>query len=408
MNPLKSLFRKVGAAGSYIGGYSAKAQQFSPSPASPHYAYGFQSPYQQPRILILVDNVRATYFLSFHYALKRLHETESLAFFVLDSTEISRWTRRKSPEAFVNQVIEDVQPTLVIFSRYGVPHGDVLPGLFKIQKVSTVCHIDDDLLNINTDLGEEIQNRQGDPVVLRARRALLEETDLIYASTAYLGEHFSQQFPEQTVFYGTYPPYLDCLLEDAPAPNKSSNQQVLTIGYMGSKGHQVDLEAIAPALQHVLSTHPTLRFETFGTIQMPESLALFEDRISSYKTNTDYAGFLNQLNGLNWDIGLIPLQNTLFNRCRSATKFIEYTTCGVPALASSGYVYDQFAQDSQSQMPAPQIMIADTGEWVSQLEKMIENSELREMLVRNAQTHCAQAFSLNALEAQLKEMLTLV
>ncbi|MFK8182720.1 MAG: hypothetical protein AB8B99_05045 [Phormidesmis sp.] len=401
MNSLKSLFRKTGAAGSSSGGRSAEANPFSPGPASPRYAYGFQSPYRQPRILILVDNVRATYFLSFHYALKRLHETESLAFFVIDSAEIGRWTQGKSPEAFVNQVIEDVQPTLVIFSRYGVPHGDVLPGLFKAQQISTVCHIDDDLLNINTDLGEEIQTRQGDPVVLRSRRILLEETDLIYASTAFLADHFSTQFPEQNVFHGTYPPYPDFLLEAAPKPKPEGAP--LTIGYMGSKGHQIDLQAIAPALQQVLTAYPTLRFETFGTIRMPETLNSFSDRIRAHKNNTDYAGFLNQLNRLAWDIGLIPLQDTRFNQCRSATKFLEYTTCGISALASRGYVYDQFAQASE-----PQIMIAEVDTWTTQLEAMIESRQLRQTLVRNAQTHCAEAFNLNALEAQLKEMLALV
>lgn len=400
MNSLKSLFRKAGPSASGSADSPNLSPKFSPGSNSPRYAYGFQSPYQQPRILILVDNVRATYFLSFHYVLKRLHETESLAFFVLDSAEIQRWTSGRSPEAFVSRVIEDTSPTLVIFSRYGVPHGDVLPGLFKAKNISTVCHIDDDLLNINTDLGEEIQNRQGDPAVLRSRRILLEETDLIYTSTAYLGDRFADQFPEQNVFYGIYPPYPDFLLTDGSnAKGKSS----LTIGYMGSKGHQIDLDAIAPILQQVLTSQPDLRFETFGTIQMPDVLKSFGSRTRAYNTNTDYAGFLNQLNQLNWDIGLIPLQDTVFNRCRSATKFVEYTACGIPALASSGYIYDQFAQS-----PAPQILTVEADGWLPRIEEMLQNAELRKTLVQNAQAHCAQTYSMDAVEAQIKEMLALV
>jgi len=225
MNPFKSLFKKNTPP---IPG----TEPFRPGSNSPRYAYGFQSPYQQPRILILVDNVRATYFLSFHYVLKQLHETESLAFFVIDSAEIERWTNASSGQSsdqsesqvaanFVTQVIADVQPTLVIFSRYGLPYGDVLPGLFKQQNISTICHIDDDLLNINSDLGAEIQQRQGDPRVQKARQFLLQETDLIYASTPFLGDRFAAQFPQQTVFYGLYAPYLDCLLSNPSAPAKN-------------------------------------------------------------------------------------------------------------------------------------------------------------------------------------------
>ena len=179
LNPLKSLFSRKSTG----DGAGEKL-----SPGSPRYAFAFPSPYKQPRILILVDNVRATYFLFFHYVLLRLHNTESLAFFVLDSAEIGQWTKGKTPEAFVDQVISDTQPTLVIFSRYGVPYGDVLPALLKAKNVATVCHIDDDLLNINPALGAEIQQRQGDPVVLKARKILLEQTDLVYASTAALGD----------------------------------------------------------------------------------------------------------------------------------------------------------------------------------------------------------------------------
>ena len=300
MNSLKSLFQKSPKPTESI---SAAAEKFVPNRNSPRYAYAFQSPFKRPRILILVDNVRATYFLSFHYVLERLHQAESLAFFVVDSAEIARWTASQSPEAFVAQVIEDMQPTLVIFSRYGVPHGDVLPGLFKQQNISTVCHVDDDLLNINEDLGEEIQQRQGDEVVQRARRILLEETDLIYASTVFLGDRLAAQFPQQQVFSSKVTPYLDFLLaQDTKAPE----QKPFTIGYMGSKGHQIDLAMIVGVLKQLMQENPNMRFETFGTIAMPEELKVFGDRTCAYPTKPDYASFLNQLQQLNWNVGLAP------------------------------------------------------------------------------------------------------
>lgn len=388
-NPLKSIFANRPKPDSEVETFS---------PHSPRYAYTFQSFYEKPRILILVDNVRATYFLSFHYILKRLHNTESLAFFVIDSAEITRWTRNKSPEDFVSQVIEDVRPSAVIFSRYGVPHGDVLPGLFKARSIATVCHIDDDLLNINSALGEEIQNRQGDPVVLKARQALLEETDLIYASTAVLGDRLTKQFPDQKIFYGDVDAlYLDFLLsEDSPAENKT-----LTFGYMGSKGHQEDLDAIAPDITQILTQYPKTRFEIFGTIDMPEALKAFSKRTKSYKTNPDYAGFLNQLNQLGWAIGLAPLQDTEFNHCKTPTKYVEYTTCSIPTIASSGPVYEQFQPDEQ-------IIIASPDEWTAKISQLIEDPALRQRLVANGKQYCEENFNLFKLEAQVKELMALV
>jgi glycosyltransferase involved in cell wall biosynthesis len=390
MNPLKSFFKKNAAL-------SATTEPFVPSASSPHYTYAFQSPFKQPRILILVDNVRATYFLSFHYVLERLHRNESLAFFVIDSAEIAQWSQGKSPEAFVQQVIADVQPTLVIFSRYGLPFGDRLPALFKAQKVATICHFDDDLLNINSALGEEIQKRQGDSQVQNARRILLEQSDLIYASTAFLAERYGHQFPEQSVFSGIYAPYLDFLLKEKPA----ANRKPLTFGYMGSKGHQEDLEMIVSALVKVLEKNPGIRFETFGTIEMPSALKAFGSRVKAYQTNTDYAGFLNQLAKLSWAIGLAPLDDTEFNRCKAPTKYIEYTTCGIATLASSGHVYAQFT-------PERHILIAQPGEWATKIQQLIDNEALRASLVANGQAYCAETFNLNALEAQIKELIALV
>lgn len=386
INPLKSLFSRKSTS----DGAGEKL-----SATSPRYAYAFPSPYKQPRILILVDNVRATYFLFFHYVLLRLHNTESLAFFVLDSAEIGQWTKGKTPADFVDQAITDTQPTLVIFSRYGVPYGDVLPALFKAKNVATVCHIDDDLLNINPALGEEIQQRQGDPVVLRSRKILLEQTDLIYASTAALGDRLAHQFPQQTVFSARCTPYLDFLISSEPDRKKA-----LTFGYMGSKGHQGDLDAIAPQIARILTDYPQVRFETFGTIEMPAALKAFSQQTKAYGTEPDYAKFLNQLQQLNWAIGLAPLQNTEFNQCKTASKYVEYTACGIATLASDGPVYAQFT-------PEEQILTAAPDQWFNKIQQLIENEALRNTLVTNSQAHCAEAFSLEAIEVQIKELLTL-
>ncbi|MGB3298453.1 MAG: glycosyltransferase, partial [Phormidesmis sp.] len=239
--------------------------------------------------------------------------------------------------------------------------------------------------------------RQGNPAVQRARRTLLEQCDLIYASTAVLSDRYSRLFPQKKIFSGIYAPYLDFLLSQKPA----SAKQPFTIGYMGSKGHQADLETIVPAISLLLERHPTVRFETFGTIAMPKALMGLGNRTQSHQTDTDYAGFLNKLAQLGWGIGLAPLNNTEFNRCKAPTKYIEYTTCGIPTIASSGQVYDQFTSESQ-------ILIARPDEWAAKMQQLIDSEPLRASLVANGQAYCAQVFSLNALEAQIKELIAQV
>ena len=139
---------------------------------------------------------------------------------------------------------------------------------------------------------------------------------------------------------------------------------------MGSKAHQADLNAIAPQIARILTDYPQVHFETFGTIAMPEALKAFSKQTKTYGTKADYAQFLNQLQQLNWAIGLAPLQNTEFNQCKTASKYVEYTACGIATIASEGPVYSQFT-------PEKQILISAPDQWFNKVQQLIENEALR-------------------------------
>ncbi|NJM97546.1 MAG: hypothetical protein HC800_10600 [Phormidesmis sp. RL_2_1] len=177
MNPFKSLF------GQSLDPLSQPAEPFSPN--SPSYAWTFQSPYQRPRILILVSSAKANSFQAFYNVLKQLHSAESLACFCLESTAIQQWTASRSAAALVEQIIADIQPTIALFIAYDQPHSETLPALFKAQNIATVCHVDESLMATAT----------------QAQTGLLASCDLLYAATAPLGDRLSTQFPDRTVFY---------------------------------------------------------------------------------------------------------------------------------------------------------------------------------------------------------------
>lgn len=365
INPLKSLFSRKSTA-------DGIQEQLSPN--SPRYTLAFPSPYKRPRILVLVDKLSSPYFLSFHYVLLRLHNTESLAFFVLESAEISQWTKQKTLEALVEQVMADTQPTLVIFSQQGLPHSDVLPALFKAKNASIVYQID---------------NLQS------ATSQMVAQADLVYAATPYLGDRLSNQFPNQSIFSAQSTPYLNFLIDAQP-----SEHQSLVIGYAGSKKNQADLDAIAPDIARILTDYPQVQFETLGTVSIPEALGSFGKRVRTHEAIADYAAFLNKLQQLNWTIGLLPLQDTESNRCQTPSKYLAYTACGIAAIASEGNVYGQFE-------PNQKILLTQIDQWYNNIKQLIDSETQRATLVTNAQTYCEQNFSLEGVEAQIKELITL-
>lgn len=344
------------------------------------------------RILIFVENLNATYYLSFHYVLELLYQKGEVDFVVLSSKTILNYLNKQSYQidSFINNILEDIKPQTVIFSRYGLPYGKSIWHRCQEQKINTIYHIDDDLLNIPLSLGQGIQKQHGNQEVIQEREYLLSHVDLIYASTQYLYRTLARRFTQQEVVSGIYAPYLGSLINKS----KILNSNDLTIGYMGSKGHINDLKMIAPAIAQILAEYPQIKFETFGTISVPDELNKFSDRITSYKVKVNYSQFLQKLYELNWDIGLAPLENTDFNQCKAPTKFIEYTACDIPTIASNVNVYNQFADREE-------VVLAEPSQWYEKIKLSIENSDCRKKLLQNAKVRCEKEFNLEILEKQV-------
>ena len=354
-------------------------EQMTSRTAAPYDAT-FQGHARRPRVLIFTEHLNATYYISFDLPLRNLHRLGLINVAVLSQQTVSA----KGPHAWA-AAADDFQPDLVVFSRYGLPFGPEMMAGFQARGIPVIYHLDDDLLEVPKELGEEISQRQGNPDVVDARRLLMQRCDLIYASTAQLADRLQPRFPAQRIVHGIYAPYLK--QEPAPAPTQS------VIGYMGSKGHQQDLDLAVPALGRLLEERPALRFETFGTIGMPTPLRQFGNRVSHHRVQTSYREFLKTLAGLGWTVGLAPLSDTPFNRCKAPTKFVEYSACGIPVLASDLPVY------SSTMPPQGGLLVAQ--DWYGAMTRMLDDHTFRVSAVRAAREHCSTSFALSKLEDQL-------
>lgn len=334
-------------------------------------------------VLIFTENVNATYFISFDIPLREMHSRGEVNFATVSQNLVS--SKGIGCWELWN---ESFKPDLVVITRYGRPFGVEILDYFKSRNVPVIYHIDDNLLEIPASLGAEIQKRQGAQDVIDARRYMLGGCDLIYASTSHLAAMLAGLFPQQPIFHGMYAPYMG----DRVSVNRQS-RPYQTVGYMGSKGHQEDLDLVVPALERLMDERPELRFEVFGTIQMPVALQRFGDRVKSHKVNKAYAEFLSVLAGLSWDVGLAPLVNEKFNLCKAPTKFIEYTAAGIPVIASNIPVYSKV-------LPAGGGVLVNEN-WYEALALSLDSPDYREDAVRIAQAFCAESFSINRLEQQL-------
>lgn len=343
---------------------------------------------KRPNILIFTENVNATYYISFEIPLEALHRRGLVNFAAASQLRVG-----KKGAGVWEQWDAAFKPDLVILTRYGLPYGRDILDYFKGKGIPVVYHLDDNLLEIPPSLGAAIQKSHGASEVVEERRYLLQHCDLIYASTPYLAEHLGSLYPGQKIFTGIYAPYMARHIRKDKA--LAGGPQI--IGYMGSRGHQEDIELVVPALSRLLDENPELQFEVFGTIQMPPALIRFGKRVKSHKVSRNYIGFLNALANLNWDIGLAPLANDKFNLCKAPTKYIEYTAAGIPVVASDMLVYSAVVPDGGG------VLVQD--DWHGALDSLLKSPELRASLLTKARSFCAHAFSESRLQGQLQTLI---
>jgi len=177
------------------------------------------------------------------------------------------------------------------------------------------------------------------------------------------------------------PNYLDDNLWKVDFPHKTDpNNERVIIGYMGSVSHTPDLEMITPVLVDLLAKYgDKLRFYIWETL-LPEELGNNPLVIHTPSPTNNYREFAQYFQQQEVDIFIAPLDDNLFNRCKSGLKFLEYSALGVPGVYSNLDSYAELITNGQDGF------LADSpGEWKEHLVNLIEDPILREQIGMKAQ-----------------------
>lgn len=259
---------------------------------------------------------------------------------------------------------------LAFLSRYAEPDAPALVEALRAAGVTVAALIDDDLFD--PPANSALAALHGDPARQQRLRTVLQAADILYVPTAALAERLRARGIDTPAFV----PALVAGLDPVPAALPS---QPPCIGYMASRSHRDDLRLAADGLADCLRRYPEMRLELFGGIAAARDeapLAAFADRITTLPAIGDHAQFLSALAGRGWTLGIAPLADTAFNRCKTAVKWLEYTACGIPVLASDMPVY--------AGLPGCRL-VTDSG-WAEALAALIDDASARTTLQRDAVT----------------------
>lgn len=345
------------------------------------------------RILFVASAIGATLQLSFLRPLAPFVESGEIAFDAITAPQLFERTRDEkflvSNRDWIEAKLDRFAPSMLVFSRYSGPLAEPMLNWARRHRVPTIFHIDDDLLAVPRDLGEQKAAAHNRPEKIAAVRLLLDEVDLVYASTDRLRERLLEAGATAPIVAGKiYCP--------GTVISPAAVRPVRKVGYMASADHAHNLKPILPAIAAYLRRHTEVVFEFFGSIPRPPELEEFGDRVRQVEPINDYERFLQEFAKAEWDIGICPLAPIPFNLMKANTKWVEYTSVGAAVIASRGTVYDACCADGCG-------LLAQTpDEWLAALETLTANPAERYAQVARAQKRLTDDFSADRLVDQVQ------
>jgi hypothetical protein len=221
--------------------------------------------------------------------------------------------------------------------------------------------------------------------------------DAIIASTVALKDQYSDINPNGYVFSNT----LNESLWYQPAPSRTADALdcTINIGFCGSSTHAPDLGCIEVALERIYERYRNrVRFSFFGCIT---------DRLRRLPNMVYQEGFINYaeypalLRSLQFDIGLVPLEDNVFNSCKSNIKYLEYAACGIPSVYSNVPPYT----DSVIHEKTGMLSINSADAWYDAISNLIEKRDLANQIAAAAHADVWSRFSMRT---NAKEWLNIV
>lgn len=252
--------------------------------------------------------------------------------------------------------------------------------IWKSAGGKLVYEIDDDLLN--TEALKQRHYKGNLTEIVEKISFLASHADVLHVSTNHLAEclkPFNRQIR-------VIPNALDADLWRLATPRKHDEDQFcrhpdgpVLIGYIGTPTHDGDLDLITNAMRTIeVKYGSAVEIEVIGGFQ--KSHPTFGKRIGLPKNN-EYPNFVRWLHErVHWDIGIIPLAETDFNKSKSYLKFLEYAALNMAIVVSDAPAYRTIAKHEKNCLIASK----NPDHWIENLSRLIEDQNLRQRLASNS------------------------
>ena len=179
-------------------------------------------------------------------------------------------------------------------------------------------------------------------------------------------------------------------------PKRKNRGKIVILGWIGSAFTTNQLRLLVPALEKISQKYPHVILKLIGA---DDTITFQNIRIQqvSWSLNT----MIEELQS--FDIGLMPLDEDLFNKGRLGYKMIQYMSMGIPIVASNTGLNPEVVIENENGFLA-----SNEQEWIDKLSLLIENPKLRKKLGENGRKKAVEKYSLRTAEQKFLRIITKV
>ena len=273
---------------------------------------------------------------------------------------------------------------VALFSRLDNPASlAVMKAIKGTYHIPVLMELDDLPMELNEDSWAFEQYRRdrpfteyNDPVLWAIEQ--IKASDGIIVTNKYLEARITKLLPQTALVRNSIgrkvhiiPNTIDT---EKLKPVFKEKKDTITIGWQGGSNHKFDLEQAREGILAILKEFPNVHFKTFG--YNPEWAK--KNKQCEHKEWVNFDQYYDTLPALGFDIGIAPLVDNSFNRCKSNLRWLEYSALQIPTILSSVGPYLSVKHNYNG------FLASNEHDWYIQLKHLIQHPKKRQFLAKNA------------------------
>ena len=226
---------------------------------------------------------------------------------------------RFSGRYFTLEELERLRPDTMVLQRQVTEQQiELIQRVQRLRPTFMVAELDDYLPNLPM---KNAHRHEMPKDVLRHLRRSVSLMDRFVVSTPALAEAFAGFHSDMRVVQNRLPPRWWRGLQSSRRTGGRPR-----VGWAGGISHQGDLELIVDVIK---ALHGEVDWIFFG--MAPEAIKPY---LREFHGPVSIERYPRTLASLNLDLAVAPLEQNLFNECKSNLRLLEYGACGYPVVCS--------------------------------------------------------------------------